>query len=949
MKSEKGFKRDTNGWSMKKLFILLLLLLSIALMGETYYVSINGDDEDAGTNQMPFRTIQHAISTAVDNDVIAEIFIEYGEYNENISIVSDNSDLTSLVITGVINDQNQDYPMINGSNIGDVIYVNFTNLSLTLNNLVILNSGNVSNLLYPNDPNSVSINDSGINLVCSLNTIINNISFSNCLTSLCVRNSSLTIQDCDFQNAKLPQHPDYANYYILLYPYTANYVSTPITIGNCNFLESNNILNTILRSVRVGFNVNNCLFEGNTTPLKLTNIGSLCSDYYANISDSIFNIASPFHVFRLYNSAVTFVNNVINVPVYGSGASSSIFFIHQYDIAARGWNNLLLQNNRFILNRHLLNLHQVPSSYEFNIEMKNNTLDGSNYAIFYESSNNLYDLLNTNINSFSNNIFAGNMSLTIDHLGYIETLDIGYNCFPENFDTSPYSNDFLNDFVERNIFCDPVFNDTDNNDYTLFFENGSNHSPCIDAGDPNSDFDPDGTFADMGFSYHHHDGYSHLFDDGIHWVSFPVLNEQEYYTGFSDYYEQAYTENSSAGIFQDYATNALTIDGFTRIDGKRINQQLMDIQFDNANFDDNEFNNMLFRHEGYQITIEDSNQETPFTTYGNLYDNVPLPSQLDMDTGEYHWLGYWLLESKNIVDAFGDFWEEVEKIKSQDWYYDRQSIVRDIGGAIKPSQETEGKVMEYGKTYMIWFKGDPFVTPPITGFKWDDNSESTVPLMRSIPEKFEFTEKTNYEAIDLLNIPSNVKEIGVFENGICLGAVVVQDSSEQVLVYSDAVNRNAGNFTFELFTGARFTEKIKKYKVLNFRSGEFEAKPLTAGRNEYSVIRFNSDYDDNSEEIILKTEVFNNYPNPFNPSGAGRSPSTTISFNLGTEQKIELDIYNSKGQKVKRLYSGNIEKGNHSMVWNGTDSNNKTVSSGVYFYKLKTQQETFNRKILLMK
>ena len=221
--------------------------------------------------------------------------------------------------------------------------------------------------------------------------------------------------------------------------------------------------------------------------------------------------------------------------------------------------------------------------------------------------------------------------------------------------------------------------------------------------------------------------------------------------------------------------------------------------------------------------------------------------------------------------------------------------------------------------------------------------------MRSIPENFEFTEKTNYEAIDLLNIPAGVEEIGVFENGICLGAVVVQDSSEQVLVYSDAVNRDAGNFTFELFTGARFTEKIKKYKVLNFRSGEFEAMPLKAGRNEYSVIRFNSDYDDNSEEIFPKTEVFNNYPNPFNTSGSGRSPSTTISFNLGTEQKIELDIYNSKGQKVKKIYFGIAEKGKHSIVWNGTDSNNKTVISGVYFYKLKTQQETFNRKMLLMK
>ncbi len=85
-----------------------------------------------------------------------------------------------------------------------------------------------------------------------------------------------------------------------------------------------------------------------------------------------------------------------------------------------------------------------------------------------------------------------------------------------------------------------------------------------------------------------------------------------------------------------------------------------------------------------------------------------------------------------------------------------------------------------------------------------------------------------------------------------------------------------------------------------------------------------------------------NYPNPFNPS-------TTISFSLFNQQNVTLKIYNSKGQVVKTLVNGNTAKGTHNVVWNGKDDNGKTVASGLYFYKLKTQQGTYNHKMLLIK
>ena len=100
-----------------------------------------------------------------------------------------------------------------------------------------------------------------------------------------------------------------------------------------------------------------------------------------------------------------------------------------------------------------------------------------------------------------------------------------------------------------------------------------------------------------------------------------------------------------------------------------------------------------------------------------------------------------------------------------------------------------------------------------------------------------------------------------------------------------------------------------------------------------------SDSDVPAVENILS---INNYPNPFNPT-------TTIMFNLPKDSKVEIDIYNIKGQKVKSLISDDFIAGKHKLIWNGTNNFNKKVSSGIYFYRLKTNQGIINKKMLLLK
>ncbi|MCD4817735.1 MAG: T9SS type A sorting domain-containing protein [Candidatus Cloacimonetes bacterium] len=86
-----------------------------------------------------------------------------------------------------------------------------------------------------------------------------------------------------------------------------------------------------------------------------------------------------------------------------------------------------------------------------------------------------------------------------------------------------------------------------------------------------------------------------------------------------------------------------------------------------------------------------------------------------------------------------------------------------------------------------------------------------------------------------------------------------------------------------------------------------------------------------------------NYPNPFNPT-------TNIFFSTTKNTgNTKIEVYNIKGQKVKTLVNEKLETGDHSIVWNGKNDSGKQVTSGIYFYKLKSGKYTATKKMILMK
>jgi len=80
-----------------------------------------------------------------------------------------------------------------------------------------------------------------------------------------------------------------------------------------------------------------------------------------------------------------------------------------------------------------------------------------------------------------------------------------------------------------------------------------------------------------------------------------------------------------------------------------------------------------------------------------------------------------------------------------------------------------------------------------------------------------------------------------------------------------------------------------------------------------------------------------NYPNPFNPT-------TTIGFALETKSTVRLDVFNVLGQSVAEYDLGTLSAGEHTWEFDGSD-----LSSGIYYYRLATDEGSDARKMVLMK
>lgn len=129
---------------------------------------------------------------------------------------------------------------------------------------------------------------------------------------------------------------------------------------------------------------------------------------------------------------------------------------------------------------------------------------------------------------------------------------------------------------------------------------------------------------------------------------------------------------------------------------------------------------------------------------------------------------------------------------------------------------------------------------------------------------------------------------------------------------------------------------IQDGKIANLYLQEFAARYYEAGGKD-SIKIYTTDNNDIIYQIPGEFSLQQNYPNPFNPS-------TIIRFEIPKTQKAQLKVYDVLGKEVKTLYDEIANPGVITVNFDGGG-----LASGLYIYRLKTEEFTASKKMLLLK
>ncbi len=301
---------------------------------------------------------------------------------------------------------------------------------------------------------------------------------------------------------------------------------------------------------------------------------------------------------------------------------------------------------------------------------------------------------------------------------------------------------------------------------------------------------------------------------------------------------------------------------------------------------------------------------------------------LDQDPDKYYWIGYTLKDSSLPQVALASIWNNVIMVKTKDWCMSRvHDNIWLSASKIYP--------FNYGDMVVITTRNN-------RTFHWGAPS-ITNPDKKPETKHFEFPAKLDYIPVylDLKEVNmSSLKEIGLYVNSICKGAVVVTDSLVQLnanLDIDEAITSDNVEFVF-YYESKNQPQELKSIRLTNSKLN----KSFIDGNAAYPYYQVSIKGSDMNAPVNAVTSLNQNFPNPFNPT-------TTISYNLKEDAKVALDIYNIRGQLVKSLQSGFVTKGLHSVIWEGKDTAGNSCASGVYLYKMTTNDTSITHKMMLLK
>ena len=111
----------------------------------------------------------------------------------------------------------------------------------------------------------------------------------------------------------------------------------------------------------------------------------------------------------------------------------------------------------------------------------------------------------------------------------------------------------------------------------------------------------------------------------------------------------------------------------------------------------------------------------------------------------------------------------------------------------------------------------------------------------------------------------------------------------------------------------------------------------SSGMKGQIIINSSADVRPSNNETPSYYRLNQNFPNPFNPS-------TKISFSLPKKNHVVLEVYNTIGNEIATLVDADLQAGTHEISWVA-----KSLPSGIYFYRIKTDEFFDTKKLILLK
>jgi flagellar hook capping protein FlgD len=96
------------------------------------------------------------------------------------------------------------------------------------------------------------------------------------------------------------------------------------------------------------------------------------------------------------------------------------------------------------------------------------------------------------------------------------------------------------------------------------------------------------------------------------------------------------------------------------------------------------------------------------------------------------------------------------------------------------------------------------------------------------------------------------------------------------------------------------------------------------------------------EKVLKSFQLLQNYPNPFNPT-------TSIHYQIPKQGTVDIKIFNIAGKLVKTISKKHSKQGNYSSVWDATNNNGNSVSSGLYIYQARFEESIISKRMIFLK